>query len=246
MFCSQCGNQMPDGSAFCPACGKQVGVAQTIQNQATSGMPNSHVAPTQMNVEAQRYAPSQYGSTGTRQPSQRARQYPVASASTSGNDYSKLGGWLLLFTVLWAIGGVYNIYNGISSWVATSSYMGMLGGIGAVLVVLYLVYLVAGAACLALAYLIYKRNPVFLRFYQLYSIAMIALYIILMVVLLIIANAAGVGAYASAYIGGFVGGIIGAAVGVALLTMYFCKSERVRVYMGGTEYLNRAIFRIGA
>ena len=209
-------------------------------------MPNQGSTFTQRDAEVQRYAASQYRSAGARQTPRQSQQYPDAGASAAGKDYSKLGGWLLAFTILWAIGGVYNIYNGISSWATTGRYMGMFGGVGAVLVALYLVYIVAGAACLALAYLIYKRNPVFLRVYQLYSITMIVLYIILMVVLLAIANAAGIGAYASSYIGAFVGGIIGAAVGVALLTMYFCKSERVRVYMGSSEYMQRAVFRIGA
>ena len=161
------------------------------------------------------------------------------------NDYSKLGGWLLAFVVLWAIGGVYNIYNGISSWAAVGGYLGLLGGLSFVVIASFIVSIAAGLACLALSYFIYQRNPVFLRFYQLYSIGMIALYVILMVLLLIVAAASGLGAYTGTYVGAFIGGAIGAAVGVALITMYFCKSERVRVYMGGTEYLNRAVFRIG-
>jgi hypothetical protein len=30
------------------------------------------------------------------------------------------------------------------------------------------------------------------------------------------------------------------------MTMYFCKSVRVRTYMGSTQYLDTALFKIGA
>lgn len=39
--------------------------------------------------------------------------------------------------------------------------------------------------------------------------------------------------------------VAGAGIGLVLMTMYFCKSERVRVYMGSTEYLDTALFKIG-
>ena len=265
MFCPQCGNQLPDGSAFCSACGARIAAAQPVEVPTTaygqvSSQPNA--APYDPNGgqtagqqptarrSAEQYRRGSTSPTPRRQSygqnSYGSRTYSAgAGASSAGGEYSSLGGWLLFFTICWLIGGVYNIYNGISSWVATNGYLTILGPVGFVLVVLYIVYIAAGAACIALSYFIYKRNPFFLRFYQLYSIGMIGLYVILMILMLIIANAAGVGAYANNYIGAFIGGAIGAAVGVALMTMYFCKSERVRVYMGGTEHISGAIFRIG-
>ena len=32
---------------------------------------------------------------------------------------------------------------------------------------------------------------------------------------------------------------------LCLFTMYYCRSIRVRTYMGGTEHIKRAIFTIG-
>lgn len=203
MICPQCGNELPDGAAFCPACGQQTGTAHVVQNQTASG-------------------------------------------SAAERDYSKLGGWLLLFTALWAIGGIYTIYNGVVSWVSTSSYLDSLGTNGVVLIVLYLASIVSGAACLILSNLIYRRNPIFLRFYQLYSIVMIALYIILMAVLFVTANSAGIGNITPTFMGRFVGSLLGVIGSLVIFTMYFCKSERVRVYMGSSDYLQRAVFRIGA
>jgi hypothetical protein len=41
------------------------------------------------------------------------------------------------------------------------------------------------------------------------------------------------------------GTFFGLATGLILMTMYFCKSVRVRTYMGSTEYLDTALFKIG-
>ena len=54
----------------------------------------------------------------------------------------------------------------------------------------------------------------------------------------------------SGYVGVTIGsGVFGLIIGIvflALFTMYFCKSQRVRTYMGSTDYIDRALFKIGA
>lgn len=40
-----------------------------------------------------------------------------------------------------------------------------------------------------------------------------------------------------------IGSIIGSAIGLLLLTLYYCKSVRVRTYMGNTDYMDKAIIK---
>lgn len=45
MFCTQCGNQLPDDSRFCPRCGAPVGAPTSAVNQAVSATPQTPPAP---------------------------------------------------------------------------------------------------------------------------------------------------------------------------------------------------------
>ena len=42
-----------------------------------------------------------------------------------------------------------------------------------------------------------------------------------------------------------VSNVVFGVLGLILMTMYYCRSVRVRKYMGSTEYQQRALFRIG-
>ena len=261
MFCPQCGNQVPDGTAFCPACGKQVGEARTTRDEPASNTQGQIGVSSQQTAGASQYDAERYRSAtarpaasgqASRSPVAGSQQYASSNGMSTTNDYSKLGGWLLFFFILWIVGGIYNIYNGISAWVVAGGYLSMLGsygmgGLSAVIAGVCIVSVIAGIGGLAMCWFIYKRNPIMLRYYQLFNIAIIALYIVVAIIMAVVIN--GLGSYASAYTGaymvGMVSGVIGGIIGIVLMTMYFCKSERVRIYMGNDEYLQRAIFRIG-
>ncbi|WP_418742245.1 zinc-ribbon domain-containing protein, partial [Enorma massiliensis] len=45
MFCTQCGNQLPDDSRFCSRCGAPVGAPTFASNQAVSATPQTPSAP---------------------------------------------------------------------------------------------------------------------------------------------------------------------------------------------------------
>ena len=90
--------------------------------------------------------------------------------------------------------------------------------------------------------MIFKRNHNFLRIYQIAFIVSIAFSIITMIML----NMALSGSSISGLEGGtMIGSIVVGVVELILFTMYYCKSVRVRTYMGGTEYQQKALFRIG-
>jgi hypothetical protein len=88
---------------------------------------------------------------------------------------------------------------------------------------------------------IIQRIPTFLRLYQVLAIANVAVSLISGISLVV-----RVGSAAASVMGTTVGTMLGGIIGLVLMTMYFCKSKRVRTYMGSTEYLDAALFKIGA
>ena len=308
-FCSQCGCQLPNGSAFCPACGARIAAvhpvqavhpAQPVETSATSyGQVSSQPSGTPFvsrsaqsvnrqstaasvanqqqrqsaspasvaNQQQQRSAspassanwqrqesasPASRGQSQSQNFSSSGANSVSAPASSAEDSYSRLGGWLLFFVICWTIAGIYYLGSGIVSLLSIPTLLVNSNSalMGLVLIAAVVYVLITGAFYIALSYLVYKRRPSFLRFYQQCQIGMIGLGIVFAILVGAYVGSMNFGEYASyvftSYAGSFITGIIACVIGIALWTMYFCKSKRVRAYMGGTEYIDCALFRIGA
>lgn len=87
MFCTKCGNNMPDGAAFCPKCGTAANIPQAAETQPTQGVGTQAQAPAapQPEAQAQQSAPQQPSSWQYQQaptPNQNpAQQQPSGSWS---------------------------------------------------------------------------------------------------------------------------------------------------------------------
>jgi len=86
---------------------------------------------------------------------------------------------------------------------------------------------------------IFRRKPNFLLFYQLYVIVTV-LYIIFRRIV----PSSIIGYEYAIYdpLSAQIGSLVGAIIGFFLWTLYYCKSIRVRTYMGSDEYMDKAIF----
>ena len=158
--------------------------------------------------------------------------------------YKNLGGWMLFFTLA-AVFGIFvnlvvsvRILNPIAMiWdfmhlfpeeLSRAITIELIGGV----VMLSIVILqIAFVVC------VLRRNPIFLKVEQIS-------YIILclsQIALLVSANMAGMfGISEDAFAP--VTTMVGAIIGTILMTVYYSKSVRVRVYMGSDDYKAKALF----
>lgn len=203
--------------AFCPNCGAAVADGAKFCN--TCGTSLAAAAPSN--------------------PQQQSYQYQQPYGANP--KYQKLGGWLLFFVIGWAISGVVSLVSLIQLLPALGTLFSY-GSIFAIAGVVYLVEQIASlAVCVAMIVFVVQRNQMFLRYYQILTIANIALNVLVSIVAVI--GSASVLEYSAAYLGNGIGTILGGVVGLIIMTLYFCKSIRVRTYMGSDEYLHRALFR---
>ena len=180
------------------------------------------------------------------QPAGPAPQQPSQPAtSPDGKNYETLGGWLLFFVVSYGLSAAMNLWRLIRGLGELGMLSGRMGSLIPSMTCLALIYLVGIVADVLTVVIIVKRRPDFLRLFQIISIARAGVCIFLEVI-----NSLALMSYISSYRSGWIVSAlvaaVGAAIGLVLMTMYFCKSERVRVYMGSTEYLDTALFKIGA
>ena len=214
-FCPHCGASLNDGAKFCRSCGAQV-------TGATQPQPQPQSQPQQ-------------------QPQPQSQPQP-APASPAGSDYTTLGGWLLFFVVGYGLSALYGIWNAFKI-IDAGHALGMLG-MSRYAVWSALMVVIGIVADVLVVAIIVRRRPDFLRLFQIISIARAAVDLIFCIPLYMAIS--GLSSwYANRMILSYLFTAVGAGVSLVLMTMYFCKSERVRVYMGTTEYLNTALFKIG-
>ena len=160
---------------------------------------------------------------------------------TTYEKYRSLGGWLLFFVILWGLAALSNV-GSVFSLIGT---VGTLSAYGSSLVLSSILGMLAGAfsavTCIIMVVFIVKRNPSFLRVYQILSIVGIVLSIAMVVSSQVVVSGSTVSIVSNVLVGG-----VGGVLGLILMTLYFCKSVRVRTYMGSTEHIDRALFKIGA
>ncbi|MCL2212444.1 MAG: DUF2569 family protein [Oscillospiraceae bacterium] len=148
--------------------------------------------------------------------------------------YSQLGGWLLFIVVVGWIGIFFMSISQIINLTTILDNTNEQFGTDAVLQLIAVFIAIIALVIYTLQYLsISRRNHKFLRFYQVgYGIMMLS----------------NMATYAARIYQGEMTAssliylLLFAPIGPMLFTLYFCRSVRVRTYMGGTEYMDRAIF----
>lgn len=241
-FCSNCGAKLDAGARFCPECGTSVEV--TPKAGTPAGAESPQPSPQQVQQPAQP-APQQAPQPTPQQAQQPAPQpapRPVPQSNVQVDDtqkYKTLGGWLLFFLICWGISALRALLD-LVQYLRMIAYFGIgyvQPAFGSILV-----DLVSIGLSVIMIVLIVQRHPKFLRIYQILTIVNIALSLLVTVPL---AFSLGSTNAAPVLAAGFAGTVLGGVVGLVLMTMYFCKSVRVRTYMESTEYLDNALFKIG-
>ena len=263
-FCTNCGSQVNDGASFCPNCGSPVQAAPT-QTQQPAQQGYQQAPQQQYQQPAQQY--QQPAQQAYQQPQQQYQQYQqpyqqpaqqqyqqpyhpyrqqpaqYAGAGAAKPEYQKLGGWLLVLVVLEAI-SILSYFSMLFQSIEAIGSLSSAGGTYLLIGVLSLAANVLGLVyAIGFVVFVVKRNPIFLWFYQVLGLASMALALINIVISTTMIAGGG---YASVAAGSGIAGVVVGILFLVLFTMYFCKSQRVRTYMGSTEYIDRALFKIGA
>jgi hypothetical protein len=237
-FCSQCGNQSADQAVFCEKCGTRFAVTQSAPPQSTTAYSSQTVQQT----VTQPVQPFTLPNQPVYQQPTGIPQYgtPVAP------NYQKMGGWLLFFMILCMVDAavaiigvgllnglvvvIRNLISGFGSYYS-STYT-------AIMVVTIITSLIAlGAAALEIVFVVqvFKKKHGFLKLYQICKIVSIAAVLIGIIAVCI--------AYKGFHVGSSdISSLIGGIGGIFLMTLYYCKSVRVRTYMGGDQYMKSALF----
>ena len=169
-----------------------------------------------------------------------SQQPPQSPSSPAGKNYEKLGGWLLFFVICYGISAALGLYRMVQTFGLFGMVLTHRGGFALPVFCGVLTNLLTVAAGVAYIVLVVKKHPNFLRLFQVIRIAVVGANFLLTLI-----AGLGYGGGAAMYFAEAFGLLVSGAVGILLMTLYFCKSERVRVYMGTTEYLETALFKIG-
>ena len=172
----------------------------------------------------------------------RATSHRPSRQADDNPKYANLGGWLLFFVVCWGLTalaglpGLVRCATVISHLVKFELFDDIPAVVGIIISILTSIVLsVTMCVCIS------RRSPNFLRLYQILGIADLVGALLATILL-----TRSVSSAVTALAGATIYGLVGAVAGLLLMTMYFCKSGRVRTCMGSTEYLDRALFKIGA
>ncbi len=159
----------------------------------------------------------------------------VSSAMPENPKYKKMGGWLL-FNVICSFLG---IVSGVDTFATNLDVLQTLtsaglGGFGAMCVVESLLVI---ALNIVFVVMVFTRKPHFLLIYQIQAIASI----VISIIGICMVSGSSYAAYFD--VTSMIGSTVGTIGALIVWTLYFCKSVRVRTYMGGTEFIDKAIVK---
>ncbi|MDR2599427.1 MAG: DUF2569 family protein [Oscillospiraceae bacterium] len=216
MICTNCGSSLGNDTMFCEYC-------------------NTPLSPPATETTGQ----NEFISTGL--------------AIPPDHKYHKLGGWLLFLVILNIIAIVIDAFSSIPDVLESIDLLVWLGEGNQAAVVLpenfkdaltiALVGEVVGLLTIVFSAIfvvqVFQRKSTFLRFAQLSALAGI----FFVVVARLIPNAMiGSEWIGEDYITPAISSLTGAIIGFFIFPLYYCKSIRVRTYMGSDEYMHKAIF----
>ncbi len=217
-FCTKCGAQCNDDVSFCGQCGATLNATQT---NPAGQMPN-------------------YPQQGYPQPNYQQQQM---YNSLNGNNYTRMGGWLLFFVIINIISLVTASINIIRDFVVITEELEYASREYTKVINLIIIGDIIAIASLTMILLyiiqIFSRKRLFLRFEQLARILSVTSVVFTSILPCIIVDVR----YFESLFSQAISGIIGTCLGLFLMTLYYCKSIRVRTYMGSTEYIDKAFFK---
>jgi len=166
------------------------------------------------------------------------------------HSFLKLGGWLLFWVIFHIALVVFDIIASLGEITETIDLLRRMDTIGhhmpdGFVAATYISFLGQAVGLLTIVFTIifivqvFQRNPAFLRSFQIFRLAGIfyAIFAGIIPTMMIGGNVVG-----AEMVGFLIGSTLGSVAGLFLITLYFCKSKRVRIYMGSDEYMSKAIF----
>jgi len=123
-FCSNCGAQIPDGAAFCPKCGMEIGVQAKNDGGVSGNVPDWNM---DRRARRRRRREMRHGGWGWYV----SPEYRLVEAITGGLIVILVGGLLFL--------AAYQASTGVGLITWSNFWAYMIAGVGAILVLRYLV-----------------------------------------------------------------------------------------------------------
>ena len=219
-FCSKCGTQLPEGSRFCDSCGAAIPQEYAPIPQASASVDLNAVKETAQKV----FRDISGDNIQQPQPQPEYTRYP--------HPYHKLGGFLAFIAYAQLVGIGLMVFAFVVGLAATLRYWEFLGAIAGIsLLVQFAGYGVACFFCAKFSSMLRKKDPKFLRFYELTMLTMCA-------ISLAVLGFSGFRSFSMEMLQS----LLSAVLGFLIWTTYFRKSVRVRTYMGSDAYLKYSIF----
>jgi len=155
-----------------------------------------------------------------------------------------LGGWPLVFTIsLFAVGAAlaFSAVGGLAASALFRDTLDSLLGAQAVDVIAWTCAysLTAALSCFIIAIALCRRSVQSLRLLQLLGIMLIVFAAVLLVLLNVSLMQQGANV-----IGRSILSLAGEIAVLLVTTLFFCRSQRMRSYLGGGAFLEKALFRI--
>ena len=237
MFCSKCGNPLPDDARFCNDCGTAVAQAAPPQPMQQPQYP-----PVQRQPSIDFTAMKAKGKNTIRKITGEEFVYQATEPEYEKHPhpYHTLGGWLGFITYAQPIAVGLIALMCIIGFFQMTQWLRYMGGFYAAWTVFsFLIELAGYAICsffgIKFFTMIRSKNPQFLRFYEILMIVLLSIYAVTCFMLLVGGVSPGT------LVRSFADILVAIAVFCAW-TAYFRKSVRVRTYFGSDEYLRRSVF----